>query len=168
METNLFDKYISAIELKYPKTPLYVIKEFVSGQIMGNPEMVKKIENTYYGDVIPALRGFSDWFLRGPWILDVFNLGFEDFDRTTQQAFLDRNFGDVNAYLVPMDLDRTQYQRSVAKGDGENEPIILIKEKNGYVVFEGWHRTMSILRLGENGEIPHDWEKQKIKAYIHL
>jgi len=165
---NLFDKYVLAIQSKYPKTPIYVIEEFVSRQVLGAPDVVKKIENTYFGDVNPVLRGFSDWLLKGPWSLEVLNLGFEDFDKTTQQAFMERSFGDVNAYLVPMDKERTDYQRGVAKGDGTNEPIILLKDKDGYVLYEGWHRTMAILLLGKNGNTPDDWEKQKIKAYVHL
>lgn len=165
--TNLFEKYCEQIYKKYPNTPEYVVEEFVSRQILGNPEIIKKIENTYFGDVVPSLRGFPNWFLKGPWTLEILNIGFEDFDRTTQQAFLDRNFGDINAYLVPMDFERTQFQRNVAKGDGSNEPIILVKDESGYVLFEGWHRTMAILKLGENGKNPQDWTKQKIKAYVH-
>jgi hypothetical protein len=165
---DLEDKYFKKIKELYPKTPDYVIEEFIDNSIMKVPSAVKRIENTYFGDIAPELRGYADWFLSGPWILKVLEIGWDDFDATTQQAFLERDWGNLNSYLVPRDKERLEYQKKIAKGDGSNEPIILIKEKDKYILIEGWHRTMSILTLGDNGDHPDTWDKQKINAYIHL
>ena len=165
---DLEDKYFKKIKELYPKTPDYVIKEFIDNAIMKVPSAVKRIENTYFGDITPELRGYNDWFLKGPWSLEVLDLGWDDFDVTTQQAFLDRNWGEENAYLVPDDKERLDFQKSIAKGDGDNEPVILHKNGGKYILIEGWHRTMAILTLGENGDHPDTCPNQKIKAYIHL
>jgi hypothetical protein len=31
---------------------------------------------------------------------------------------------------------------------------------------EGWHRTMSALKLGDNGEDLKNWDKVKLRAFV--
>ena len=168
MLDNLKQKYFNRVKELYPKTPDYVIEEFIQNQILGVSGVVKRIENTYFGDIAAELRGYNDWLLKGPWKLKVLNLGWDDFDTTTQQAFVDRKFGEVNAYLVPNDKERIEYQKSIAKGDGKNEPVILSYNGKKYTLIEGWHRVMAIMLLGNNGDHPDTWPSQKIKAWVHL
>lgn len=165
---DLREKYTSRIKSLYPDTPDYVIGEFVQTQIIDNPSVVKRIENTYFGDIAPELRGYPDWFLKGPWVLDTLELGWDDFDVTTKQGFLDREFGEKNPYQVYNDKLRSEYQKSIQTGDGKNEPVLLSYDGTHYTLIEGWHRTMAILSLGDNGDHPDTWEKQKIRAFIHL
>ena len=70
--------------------------------------------------------------------------------------------------MVPDDKERLDFQKTIAVGDGTNEPVILHKNGNKYILIEGWHRTMAILTLGDNGDHPDTWPTQKIKAYVHL
>jgi hypothetical protein len=164
---ELLEKYKARIQELYPQTPEYVVDEFIENNIEGQEGVIKKIENTYFGDIKPELRGYNDWFLKGPWELRVLDLGWEDFDVTTQQAFVDRQFGEVNSYQVPNDKERLEYQKARAKGDGRNEPVILHKTPKGYILLEGWHRVMATLLLGNNGDHPDTWPSQKIRAWIH-
>ena len=48
-----------------------------------------------------------------------------------------------------------------------NEPVIVERLSNGkYKLLEGWHRTMSILLLGDNGEDIKNWDKVKIRSFV--
>ena len=43
----------------------------------------------------------------------------------------------------------------------------MLNKGNEYRLLEGWHRTMAILSLGDNGNSdPTQWDKIKIKAYV--
>ena len=35
-----------------------------------------------------------------------------------------------------------------------------------YELIEGWHRTMSALKLGDNGEDLKNWDKIKLRAFV--
>jgi len=125
------------------------------------------IEKEFYGDPLLFARGYWGEFLKGPWKLQILNVNPEDFDERTLNAFSERDFGNVNTYQVPDDEERTQTQRDIAKGDGTNEPVIVEKKPDGkYELIEGWHRTMSILLLGDNGEDLKNWGKVKIRAFV--
>ena len=82
---------------------------------------------------------------------------------------MQRKFGNANPNDVPNDEERTEYQRNLAKKlkPGTNESVIVLKLGNKFRLLEGWHRTMAILSLGNNGESdPTKWNKIKIKAYV--
>ena len=43
----------------------------------------------------------------------------------------------------------------------------MLNKGKEFRLLEGWHRTMAILSLGDNGEAePTKWNKIKIKAYV--
>ena len=46
--------------------------------------------------------------------------------------------------------------------------MIVLNKGNEYRLLEGWHRTMAILSLGNNGnDDPSQWNKnKKIKAWV--
>jgi hypothetical protein len=153
----------------YSTTPEYVLKDIWFNNLA--PNALEDINKNYYGDPVLFLArfdgGYWDGFLRGPWKLEILNVNPEDFDDRTVNAFLERNFGEVDAYLVPDDEERTKTQRRLAKSTGMNEPVIVEKKPNGkYELIEGWHRTMSILLLGDNGEDLKNWDKVKIRAFV--
>ena len=76
-------------------------------------------------------------------------------------------FGDVNSFDVPGDEERMKTQMSMRRSDGNNEPVILLRNPNGkYKLNEGWHRTMSILKMGDNGEDIKNWDKVKLRAFV--
>lgn len=106
-------------------------------------------------------------YLKGPWKLKIINVNPEDFTENTINAFIERDFGNIDAYFVPRDKERMDIQRNLPTTTGKNEPIIVVKHKNGkYELIEGWHRTMSSLKLGDNGEDLKNWDKIKLKAFV--
>jgi hypothetical protein len=163
-EDNLGKKMYERLRKVYSTTPEYVLKDYYFNNIVGEFESIQK---DYYGDPILATRGYWDEYLKGPWKLEILNVNPEDFDDRTVNAFLERDFGNVDTYLVPNDKERTDIQRKIAKSTGMNEPVIVERKPNGkYELIEGWHRTMSILLLGDNGEDLKNWGKVKIRAFV--
>lgn len=77
--------------------------------------------------------------------------------------------GGVDAYMVPDDEERMITQKKMVKGDGKNQPIIVIYDDKTkkYQLIEGWHRTMNLLKMGDNGEDLKNWKKVKIRAYVN-
>jgi hypothetical protein len=153
----------------YGSTPEYVLKDIFFNNIAVNS--MEDINKNYYGDPILFLArfdgGYWDRFLKGPWKLEVLNVNPEDFDNSTVNAFIERDFGNVDAYLVPNDEERMQTQKRMASSTGMNEPIIVGRNRTGkYELIEGWHRAMSILLLGNNGEDLKNWNRVKIRAFV--
>jgi hypothetical protein len=77
--------------------------------------------------------------------------------------------GNSELSHVPGDAERTEIQRKLIGkyGEGKNEPVILLKKKNGYELMEGWHRTMSVLCIGSDGTDNYKkWDKVKLNAWI--
>jgi hypothetical protein len=54
----------------------------------------------YYGDPIPFLGKMIYDYLNGDWKLRIIEVNPEDFTDNTVNAFLERNFGDIDAYMV--------------------------------------------------------------------
>ncbi len=128
---------------------------------------MKEIIQRFNGDPKPFLGSYWHDFFNADWKLEILNVNPEDFNERTINAFLDRSFGDVDAYLVPDDEERTKIQRQKAKSNAMNEPVIIAKNKDGkYELIEGWHRTMAALLLGDNGEDLKNWDKVKIRAWV--
>ena len=150
-------KIYDIIKKRYPNVPEYVIKDFLSDKDFSKL------------DDYEILRGINTipGYVTKPYKLQILYVNPEDFDEYTIQAFIDREFGEENTYLVPDDEARMEYQKKISKGDGKNEPIVVYKMKNGkYRLLEGWHRTMSLLKLGDNGEDFKNWDKVKIRAFV--
>jgi len=163
-EHNLGKKMYQRLRNHYPDTPEYVLKDYFYNNIVNEFDTIQK---DYYGDPVLATRGYWDSYLKGPWKLQILTVNPEDFDDRTVNAFLERDFGNIDTYQVPDDEERTKIQRRLAKPTGMNEPVIVeLKPDGKYELIEGWHRTMSILLLGDNGEDLKNWEKVKIRAFV--
>ena len=107
----------------------------------------------------------ADWrkvLLHGRWKQQILTVNPGDFAATSLNRMRSRNFG-VNPGENP---ERIQRQQAAAKGDGSNEPVTIIKTRQGLVLWEGFHRTMSILSLGRNGDDPQKWNKVKLRAWV--
>lgn len=168
-QTNPYKNMYDKLRRYYSSTPEYVLKDIFYNNLL--PNAMEDIKKNYYGDPILFLArfdgGYWDRFLKGPWKLEVIKVNPEDFDDQTVNAFLERDFGNVDSYLVPNDEERMKTQKRLAKSTGMNEPVIVIRNPNGkYELIEGWHRTMSILLLGDNGEDLKNWDKVKIRAFV--
>jgi hypothetical protein len=167
-ESNINKKILDKLKGYYSNTPEYVLNDIFNTNIKQHTNDIVK---NYYNDPVLFLArfdgGYWDKFLKGPWNLEIINVNPEDFDNNTVNAFLERDFGNIDSYLVPKDEERTSTQRRLAKPTGMNEPIIVERNPNGkYELIEGWHRTMSILLLGNNGEDLKNWDKVKIRAFV--
>jgi len=167
-ESNNNKKILDKLKGYYSNTPEYVLNDIFNTNIKQHTNDIIK---NYYNDPVLFLArfdgGYWDRFLKGPWNLEIINVNPEDFDDNTVNAFLERDFGNIDSYLVPKDEERTSTQRRLAKPTGMNEPVIVERNPNGkYELIEGWHRTMSILLLGNNGEDLKNWDKVKIRAFV--
>ena len=167
-ESNNNKKILDKLKGYYSNTPEYVLNDIFNTNIKQHTNDIIK---NYYNDPVLFLArfdgGYWDRFLKGPWNLEIINVNPEDFDDNTVNAFLERDFGNIDSYLVPKDEERTSTQRRLAKPTGMNEPVIVERNSNGkYELIEGWHRTMSILLLGNNGEDLKNWDKVKIRAFV--
>jgi hypothetical protein len=167
-ESNINKKILDKLKGYYSNTPEYVLNDIFNTNIKQHTNDIVK---NYYNDPVLFLArfdgGYWDNFLKGPWNLEIIDVNPEDFDENTVNAFLERDFGNIDSYLVPKDEERTSTQRRLAKPTGMNEPVIVVRKPNGkYELIEGWHRTMSILLLGNNGEDLKNWNKVKIRAFV--
>lgn len=165
--SSVCKSFYDRLRKEFPNTPEYILKEFVINVLCGNNESFKTIMGQYHGDPIPFLGKKIYDYLNGDWKLKVIEVNPEDFTDNTVNAFLERNFGEVDAYMVQNDKERMDVQRKIATPTGKNEPIIVIKHKDGkYEMVEGWHRVMSTLKLGDNGEDLKNWDKVKLRAFV--
>ena len=161
------EKFYNRLKKEFSETPEYILREFTNNTLCGDKESFKTIMNQFYGDPIPFIGKMTYNYLKGPWKLQIIQVNPEDFTENTINAFIEREFGDIDAYMVVNDKERMEIQRKLATSTGKNEPIIVIKDENGkYELIEGWHRTMSALKLGDNGEDLKNWEKVKLRAFI--
>jgi hypothetical protein len=165
--SSVCKSFYNRFKKEFPNTPEYILKEFVINVLCGDDESFKTIMGQYHGDPIPFLSKKIYDYLNGNWKLKVIEVNPEDFTDNTVNAFLERNFGEVDAYMVQNDKERMDVQRKLATPTGKNEPIIVIKHKDGkYEMVEGWHRVMSTLKLGDNGEDLKNWDKVKLRAFV--
>ena len=165
--SSVCKSFYNRFRKEFPNTPEYILKEFVTNVLCGDDESFKTIMGQYHGDPIPFLGRKIYDYLNGNWKLKVIDVNPEDFTDNTVNAFLERNFGEVDAYMVQNDKERMDVQRKLATPTGKNEPIIVIKHKDGkYEMVEGWHRVMSTLKLGDNGEDLKNWDKVKLRAFV--
>jgi hypothetical protein len=78
----------------------------------------------------------------------VTNVSPLDFDQATLSIFINWRFGfSPKNHAVRNDSQRFDVQRQLLKAqqEGDNEPVIAIKEGDKYKLFEGFHRTMMLL-----------------------
>jgi hypothetical protein len=149
--------------------PEYVFKDFImSDNGFFQKELERILRNDPDVDEEELEYEFEDW-VEIKWKLKVLELNASDFTKANQKTMIKRKFGNANPNNVPDDEKRIEFQRKLAQKlkPGTNEPVIMLNKGNEFRLLEGWHRTMAILSLGNNGERdPTKWDKIKIKAYI--
>ena len=149
MLSELRDKALfRSIVAKYPNVPQYVLRDI------------------FRGDDDPIFAKFN----RLTWKKRVLEVSPKDFSPNTLDKFKSRGFGERvpdNMY-VHKDKERTQAQQQIAasRPPGANEPVIIVQRVDGYDLWEGWHRTMVLLKTGDNGGRPEDWDRVKINAWV--
>jgi hypothetical protein len=165
-EANPHKKVWAKFRKGFPNTPEYVLKDFFIATFIKEPKNMEEVIKRFDGDPVPFLGSYWHDFLNSNWKLEILNVNPEDFSENTINAFLERDFGNLNAYLVPGDEERTMKQREIVKTNAMNEPVIVVKKDGKYDLIEGWHRVMASLLLGDNGEDLINWDKVKIRAWV--
>ena len=152
-------------------TPEYVFDDFImSDKGFFQKELEKILRNIPDADEDDVAYQFNDW-VEIKWKLKVLTLNASDFTKENQKTMMQRKFGNANPGNVPDDEERTEFQRKLAKKlkPGTNEPVIMLNKGKEFRLLEGWHRTMAILSLGDNGDKdPTKWNKIKIKAWVGI
>jgi len=140
----------------FSDAPEYVFDDFVmSKNGFFQKELEKILRKNPDADEDDVAYEFNDW-VELSWKEQVLKLNASDFTKENQKTMMQRKFGNAN-------------QRNLAKKlkPGTNESVIVLKLGNKFRLLEGWHRTMAILSLGNNGDRdPTKWDKIKIKAYV--
>jgi hypothetical protein len=151
------------------KMPKYIFKDFIMSPNGFFPSELERIlKNDPYADEDDIAFEFEDW-INIKWEKQVLSLTISDFKKANQKTMIQRKFGNENPNKVPDDEERTEYQRKLAKKlkPGTNEPVIVLNKGSEYRLLEGWHRTMAILSLGNDGNVdPRKWGHVKIKAWV--
>jgi hypothetical protein len=152
------------IKKNYPNTPEYVLEDIIrnSRDSLYNINAPGDVGSHPYETRMSLKAVLADT----GWSLEILDLAFEDFDPDTCRRFLERKFGDVNPYEIPNDEKRMEFQKSNLIGNGNNEPIILIKKGSKYELLEGWHRTMTLLSRLPRDSSGKPEGKIKIKAWV--
>ena len=149
--------------------PEYVFDDFImSDNGFFQKELNKILKQNPNADEDDVAGQFNDW-VEINWKLKVLEVNPSDFTKDNFKNMISRKFGDANPGKIPNDEKRIAFQRNLAKKlkPGTNEPVIVLNKGSEYRLLEGWHRTMAILSLGNNGESdPRKWNKVKIKAWV--
>ena len=118
------------------------------------------------------------------WVLQVVEIHPLNFTQDTIDSFLNHQFGSSPSLSkgVKNHDERMKTQTALAgeRGEGENEPIIMVREGDKYKMQEGWHRLYSYLTKfsappeeqekihnGRSNEVDLTvWRPIKVRAYI--
>ena len=153
----------------FDNMPEYVFNDFVmSDKGFFQKELKTILRKNPGADEQDIAYQFRDW-VDIKWKLDVLDVNLSDFTKRTSSMIIKRKFGNANPGKVPDEEKRVKLQRRLARElkPGKNEPVIVLDGGNELKLVEGWHRTMAILSLGNNGEEnPYDWDKVKLKAWV--
>ena len=120
-ESNINKKILDKLKRYYSNTPEYVLNDIFNTNIKQHTNDIVK---NYYNDPVLFLArfdgGYWDSFLKGPWNLEIIDVNPEDFDENTVNAFLERDFGNIDSYLVPKDEERTYRHLSKTQQQRQN------------------------------------------------
>ena len=128
-----------------------------NAQIAMSPGAYSKPSDMFQDKTVTTIGNNKNWKLQ---VIEVHPLHF---DQETIQSFLSHQFGSSPILSKVKNHDiRMQTQSDLAsqRGQGENEPIIVVRNGDKYKMEEGWHRLYSYLM---NYSAPPE-EKQKIDS----
>ena len=140
---------MSYLSKRYPTWPPYVIKDF----------LYQCIKDDSSQDIIDdVLHSIEDQCGRAIWKFENLKITPDIFDDETRDRLRARDKGNLNPLLVPRDKQRHQQQAALLKKVGiSKEPIIVIKNDDGYDLIEGWHRTIQNLNMFPQGYVGPAW-----------
>jgi len=162
---NTFHEYINEVQNKImqymqslvPNWPIYVVNDLLYSNHKNDPREV-----SVFLKYLASEYGYKD-SNQMQWKLEDITIIKDIFDDDTQRRMMERGMGQLNPYMVPNDTQRHQGAATRLQqnpnirvrgyvGTVVNEPIIIIKWKNGkYALLEGWHRTMQMILAHPEG-----------------
>jgi len=158
------NKMMQYMQSLVPNWPLYIVSDLL---YKGFSPSKKRPSNdprelpAFLQDLAKSY-GYSDP-KQMKWRLQSIIITKDIFDDETLRRMQERGMGQFNPYGVPNDLERHQGAASRLQqnpkikvhgyvGSSANEPIILVRWKNGkHELFEGWHRTIQGLLANPEG-----------------
>ena len=154
--------WISYLRQRCPGVPDYILQDFITkvskmknGASPRNFNIEKEGDDYHFSEYlnmqIDAVNKYS-WKLETLIVsLDIFTI--EDQRRLRERlGTLGKDWGGV-----PKDAERHNVQQKLIANSPSREPIIIIKNSDGYELLEGWHRTIQSL---------NKWKEYKQIAYV--
>jgi hypothetical protein len=131
--TELRSSVMNYFKKMFPRTPDYVIQDFIYKNYKNNPDQIEP-------ETVEWLNELT-WTKKKIFVkLDIFDSWTQD--RLKQLIGVDAQASDPR-YKTQQDI--------VNKTGVSNEPIIVTIEDGEYVLQEGWHRTVAALKKYPNG-----------------
>ena len=134
---------LQRIKDKFPNWPDYVIRDLLYQQ----------------AKTIDSHEQFEDWYKHieesfpiKEWKFETLDITLDIFDKFSRDQIMVRDGGKVNPHSVPKDEARHATQLKMIQQRGvRKEPIIVIKNTDGFGLVEGWHRTIQHLQAFPQG-----------------
>jgi hypothetical protein len=140
--------YFQYLKSWFPDWPDYVVRDWLysSGKGLDQAEFESWAQGIHEEYPIEA------------WRLERLPITSDIFTPETQQRLGARAGGSKNPMGVPRDAERHATQAAMLQKQGiSGEPIIVIKQDNGYELVEGWHRTIQNLQAHPAGYTGPAW-----------
>jgi hypothetical protein len=169
LSASFLNKAYEVLRQVFDNMPDYVFDDFIMAENgFFLREYQKFLKKNPTADADDVYEEFSDW-ADIKWKKKVLEVNPSDFTKQNQKKFSQRNYGNKNPDGIKDDEARIEFQRNLMKTTkpGTNETVVVLNSGSTYKLLEGWHRTMVILSLGNNGnKKPAKWNKVKLNAWI--
>lgn len=133
-----------------PNWPEYVIKDMLFTKLTSHEDLEDKKNHMLF---------FRDEYPNMVWKLEKLNdITFDSFSKETKDKMFKRKMGNENLFQVPNDKKRLDSQIELIRKNGVSKlPIIVIKQNDGYDLWEGWHRTFANMKAFLEGYNCNAW-----------
>lgn len=168
------------LDTRHPKIQALQQTMLYTPQAKNNPSKPTygSLSDMFKDSAVSSIAGKNNWKLQ---VIEVHPLNFT---QDTINSFLSHQFGSspsLSAGVKNHD-ERMKIQSSLAgeRGEGSNEPIIMVRDGDKFKMQEGWHRLYSYLtkfsappeeqekiHSGQSHTVDFNiWKPIKIRAYI--
>ena len=162
------DRMFQYIKSVLPAWPDYVLKDWVYNIARGTHQagvyFKPDAEFDKWGfnrETILKMIGDAGLSPDTKWqLIPNMNFKMDMFDTETQQRLIGRAGGKSDMGMgIPKDKERHSTQAVLAQQQGgvRKEPVILIKNPQGYELLEGWHRTIQHFASFPDGYVGPAW-----------
>ena len=140
---ELRDRLSHWTKQQFPTWPDYVVFDWIYKQ-------AKYIQD--HEQLEDWIQGIKKDYPVKQWRLETLPITLALFTPKIQKSIQKREGGSVNPYGVPRDAERHAAQASIIQKQGvSGEPVIIVKQPDGYELIEGWHRTIQNLQAHPEG-----------------